>query len=72
MRWTIIRHYAAILKMRQRLNRMFALATGQPVERIENDTHRNFWLDAEAAVKYGLVGNIITSAAEVGGAPARR
>jgi ATP-dependent Clp protease protease subunit len=61
-----------ILKMRQRLNRMFALATGQPVERIENDTHRNFWLDAEAAVKYGLVGNIINSAAEVGGAPAGR
>ena len=41
--------------------------TGQPVERIEQDTHRNFWLDAEAAVKYGLVGNIITSAAEIGG-----
>lgn len=56
-----------ILKMRERLNRMFSIATGQPVERIEQDTHRNFWLDAEAAVKYGLVGNIITSAAEIGG-----
>ena len=56
-----------ILKMRERLNRMFSVATGQPVERIEQDTHRNFWLDAEAAVKYGLVGNIITSAAEIGG-----
>src|ERR1051326_2324388 len=38
-----------ILKMRERLNRMFSVATGQPVERIEQDTHRNFWLDAEAA-----------------------
>jgi len=56
-----------ILKMRERLNRMFSIATGQPVERIEQDTHRNFWLDAEAAVKYGLVGNIITSAVEIGG-----
>jgi ATP-dependent Clp protease protease subunit len=56
-----------ILKMRGRLNRMLAAATGQSVERIEDDTHRNFWLDAEAAVKYGLVGNIITSAAEIGG-----
>jgi ATP-dependent Clp protease protease subunit len=56
-----------ILKMRERLNRMFSVATGQPVERIEQDTHRNFWLDAEAAVKYGLVGNIITSAVEIGG-----
>jgi ATP-dependent Clp protease protease subunit len=56
-----------ILKMRERLNRMFAVATGQAVERIEQDTHRNFWLDADAAVKYGLVGHIITSAAEIGG-----
>jgi ATP-dependent Clp protease protease subunit len=56
-----------ILKMRERLNRMFSVATGQPVERIEQDTHRNFWLDADAAVKYGLVGNIISSAAEIGG-----
>ena len=56
-----------ILKMRERLNRMFAVATGQPVERIEQDTHRNFWLDADAAKKYGLVGNIISSAAEIGG-----
>ena len=54
-----------ILKMRERLNRMFALATGQSVERIEQDTHRNFWLDAEAAVRYGLVGHVISSAAEI-------
>jgi ATP-dependent Clp protease protease subunit len=55
-----------IIKMRERLNRMFARATGQTVERIEEDTHRNFWLDAEAAVKYGLVGHVISSAAELG------
>jgi ATP-dependent Clp protease protease subunit len=55
-----------ILKMRERLNRMFARATGQTVERIVEDTHRNFWLDAEAAVKYGLVGHVINSAAELG------
>jgi ATP-dependent Clp protease protease subunit len=56
-----------IVKMRERLNRMFAVATGQPVERIEQDTHRNFWLDADSAVKYGLVGHVINSAAEIGG-----
>ena len=56
-----------IVKMRERLNRMFAVATGQPVERIEQDTHRNFWLDAESAVKYGLAGHVINSAAEIGG-----
>jgi ATP-dependent Clp protease protease subunit len=48
-----------ILRMRDRLNRIFARETGQPLERIEEDTHRNFWLDAEAAQKYGLVGKIV-------------
>jgi ATP-dependent Clp protease, protease subunit len=60
-----------IIKMRERLNRMFARATGQTVERIEEDTHRNFWLDADAAVKYGLVGHVINSAAELGGGGGR-
>ena len=59
-----------ILRMRDRLNRIFSRATGQPLERIEEDTHRNFWLDAEAAQRYGLVGRIIERAAELE-APAR-
>ena len=59
-----------ILKTRERLNRMFALASGQTVERIEEDTRRNFWLDSEAAVRYGLVGHVINSAAELGSRPA--
>ena len=54
-----------ILRMRDRLNRIFARETGQPLERIEEDTHRNFWLDAEAAVKYGIAGSIIQSASEL-------
>ncbi|MGH7449271.1 MAG: ATP-dependent Clp protease proteolytic subunit [Longimicrobiales bacterium] len=54
-----------ILKMRQRLNRVFAERTGQTVERIEDDTRRNFWLGAEEAVKYGLVGKIIRRADEL-------
>jgi ATP-dependent Clp protease protease subunit len=48
-----------ILKMRDRLNKIFARETGQPLERIEEDTRRNFWLDAERAKEYGLVGSII-------------
>jgi len=50
-----------IVKMRERLNRIFARETGQSVEQIEDDTHRNFWLSAEDAVGYGLVGTIIES-----------
>jgi ATP-dependent Clp protease protease subunit len=54
-----------ILKMRERLNRLMARETGQSVERIQDDTRRNFWLDAEAAIEYGLVGSIIHSADEL-------
>jgi ATP-dependent Clp protease protease subunit len=54
-----------ILRMRDRLNRIFARETGQPLERIEEDTHRNFWLSAEAALRYGLVGRIIERSADL-------
>jgi len=48
-----------ILMMRDRINKIMARQTGQPLERIEADTKRNFWLDAPGAKEYGLVGNII-------------
>jgi len=54
-----------ILKMRERLNKIFAVQTGQPLEKIEKDTDRNYWMSAEEAQKYGLVGKIITSASEI-------
>ena len=54
-----------IIAMRERLNRVFARETGQPLEKIEDDTRRNFWLSAEGAKDYGLVGKIINSAAEL-------
>jgi ATP-dependent Clp protease protease subunit len=53
-----------ILKMRERLNQIFAVQTGQPVEKIEHDTDRNFWMSAEEAKAYGLVGKIISSQAD--------
>src|SRR5947199_21180 len=53
-------------QMRDRLNRVFAQQTGQPLERIEEDTRRNFWLTAEEARRYGLVGRVIEHQAELG------
>ncbi|MDO5640769.1 MAG: ATP-dependent Clp protease proteolytic subunit [Paracoccus sp. (in: a-proteobacteria)] len=47
--------------MRERLNQIFAEATGQSVERIENDTSRDFWLNTQEALDYGLLGRVITS-----------
>ena len=55
-----------IIRMRDRLNRIFARQTGQPLERIEEDTHRNFWLTAEEAISYGIVGKVIQKQDELG------
>ncbi|MFL6689596.1 MAG: ATP-dependent Clp protease proteolytic subunit [Alphaproteobacteria bacterium] len=54
-----------ILKMRDRLNREIAKETGQTYEKVVNDTERNFWMSAEAAKEYGLVGKIITNVSEI-------
>lgn len=54
-----------ILKMRRRLNETFAKQTGQPLEKIEQDTDRNFWMSAKEAQDYGLVGEIVDSVAEI-------
>lgn len=48
-----------ILKMRRRLNEIFAKQTGQPLEKIERETDRNLWMSAEEAKTYGLVGHIV-------------
>jgi ATP-dependent Clp protease protease subunit len=61
-----------ILRIRDRLNRIVARETGQPLERIEEDTRRNFWLDAASAVRYGLAGRVVEHAEDLDApAPAR-
>jgi len=54
-----------VLRMRERLNRIFADATGQPLDKIKRDTDRDYWMQAEEAKAYGLVGKIVKSASEV-------
>ena len=49
-----------IIKMRARINRIIARETGQPLEKVETDTDRNYWMSAEEAVDYGMVTRIIT------------
>jgi len=53
-----------IIKMRGRLNQIIARETGQPLEKVERDTDRNYWMSAEEARTYGLVTHIINGAAE--------
>lgn len=54
-----------ILKMRDRLNHLFAAATGQPIDRIEKDVDRDFWMGPDEAIEYGLVGRVVTSMADL-------
>ena len=48
-----------ILKAQDRINRTIAEETGQPLSKVKDDTDRNFWMSAEEAKAYGLVGRII-------------
>ena len=54
-----------IVKMRERVNRIIARETGQPYDKVVKDTERNFWMNAEKAVEYGLVSKIIENATAV-------
>ena len=56
-----------IRRMRERFESLFAEATGQTAERIKKDTARDFWLTTGEALKYGLLGKMITSMDELGG-----
>ena len=54
-----------IVRMRERLNKIFAAATGQPLKKIVEDTDRDHWMSAEEAVKYGLVSKIVSHHSEI-------
>jgi ATP-dependent Clp protease protease subunit len=53
-----------ILRLKTRLNQILSFHTGQTVETIEKDTDRNFYMDAQAAVDYGLVDKMLESPVE--------
>ena len=52
-------HAREIITMRQQINEVLVECTGQPMERIERDTERDFFMSAEAAVEYGIIDEII-------------
>jgi ATP-dependent Clp protease protease subunit len=57
-----------ILKMRDNLNRIIADRSGQPLERIEKDTDRDYFMSAAEAQEYGLVDKVIEKITPVEGA----
>jgi ATP-dependent Clp protease protease subunit len=54
-----------IVKMKKRLNETIAKQTGQKMQKVEQDTDRNFWMSASEAKEYGIVGKIIQSEEDV-------
>ena len=55
-----------ILKLRERINQLIAGETGQSAEQVENDSDRNFWMNSEEALEYGLVAKIVATSDEIG------
>jgi ATP-dependent Clp protease protease subunit len=56
-------HAKEILRLKSDLNTILSQTTGQPYERIEADTDRDFFMSGEQAIEYGLVDKVITSRA---------
>ncbi|MFL2526186.1 MAG: ATP-dependent Clp endopeptidase proteolytic subunit ClpP [Candidatus Azotimanducaceae bacterium] len=54
-----------ILLMRERLNRIISEHTGQPIETIEKDTDRDFWMSPDEAAEYGLVDTVQKTRAQI-------
>ena len=54
-------HAKEILKVRARLNEILAAHTGQPIERIKNDTDRDNFMGGEEAAEYGLIDAVLSS-----------
>ncbi len=54
-----------ILKTRAKLNRLLSEQTGQPLERIERDSQRDYWMTAHEAQAYGLIAKVVTNRREL-------
>ncbi len=49
-----------ILILRERINELYAQETGQPLDKVVEDTDRDYWMSAQEAVKYGLISKVVT------------
>ena len=60
-------HAQEILRMKKKLNELLAENTGQTLEKVENDTERDYFMSGEEARKYGIIDSIVTRNAVTGG-----
>ena len=54
-----------IVKMKARINQLIADETGQSLERVAEDTDRDYWMSVEEAIDYGIVGKVVKSSKEI-------
>ena len=54
-----------IIRMLDRVNRLIADATGQTVEKVKQDTDRNYWMNPQEAIDYGIVSRVVNSYEEL-------
>ena len=62
-------HAKEILRLREIGNEIFVRHTGQPYEKIQMDTERDFFMSSEEAKEYGIIDSVITRAADTVGNP---
>ncbi|MBN1685609.1 MAG: ATP-dependent Clp protease proteolytic subunit [Spirochaetales bacterium] len=58
-------HARELEKLRQKINNLIAEETGQKLEKVENDTDRDFWMNAVEAKEYGLISSVVVKRAEL-------
>ncbi len=56
-----------IIKARERIAKVISRETGQPLEKVNTDTERNYWMSAEHAKHYGIVAKIVDNVTQIGG-----
>jgi len=58
-------HAKELEKLREKINKLIAQETGTPAAQVEKDTDRDYWMNAEEAVGYGLISRVITNRSEI-------
>ena len=54
-----------ILKTKDRINKIIAEETGRPLEQVEKDTDRDYWMSVDEAIEYGIVSKVVRSVTDI-------
>ena len=54
-----------VVKIKKKINEMYADETGQPLEKVEEDTDRDYWMSPYEAVEYGLISRVVNGFDEI-------